>query len=123
MEVTGTVVRVGETQQVSDRFRKRELVLTFADDGYEQFVSLEFVQDRVEVLDDVESGQIVTCHFDLCGRKWVAPDGKVKYFNTLKGWRIDRPTVDLTERREVPQTESLETEADAEGAVQDEIPF
>ena len=34
-------------------------------------------------------GQIVKIHFNLQGREWTNPQGEVKYFNTVVGWKIE----------------------------------
>ena len=89
MEITGKLIEVGETQQISDRFRKREFVVEYATNPeYPEFVKMELTQDRVGLLDNFTTGQSVQVSFDLRGRKWVAPDGAVKYFNTIQAWRL-----------------------------------
>lgn len=91
MDITGKVVAIGDTQTVSDRFRKREIVVEYATNPeYPEYVSFEFVQDRVDLLDKYKVGDEVKVFFDLRGRKWTAPDGTVKYFNTIVGWRIEQ---------------------------------
>ena len=90
MDVTGRVIEVMETQQVSDRFRKREIVIEYATNPeYPEFVKFEFVQDRTALLDKVRPGDDVKIFFDLAGRKWTNGEGKVQYFNTLKGWKLE----------------------------------
>ena len=89
MEIVGIVVLVNDTQVVSDRFRKRVIVIDNATDPqYPSPVSVEFVQDRVDLLDDYKPGQRVKAWFDLRGRKWTDRNGQVRYFTTVQGWRI-----------------------------------
>jgi len=88
MEIVGTVVLVNDTQVVSDRFRKRVIVIdNTTDPQYPSPVSVEFVQDRVDLLDGYQPGQRVKAWFDLRGRKWDGPQG-TRYFTTVQGWRI-----------------------------------
>lgn len=87
MEVSGIVKRISDTQQVSQSFRKREIVLT-TEEQYPQHLSIEFVQDKCELLDQFQDGQKVTISINLRGREWTSPQGEVKYFNTIQGWRI-----------------------------------
>ena len=49
MEVTGKVKVVGDVQQVSPTFKKRELVVT-TDEQYPQSIMIEFVQDKSDLL-------------------------------------------------------------------------
>jgi hypothetical protein len=89
-KLEGFVHRIGQTQQVSDKFMKRELVLLDeSDEKYPQTLSIEFVQDKTALLDNVLEGQTVEVSFNLRGREWTNPSGETKVFNTLNGFRID----------------------------------
>ena len=88
MDITGKIIEIMPTQQVSDRFRKRELIVEYATNPeYPEFVKFEFVQDRADLLDGYQVGQTVQVWFDIGGRKWDGPKGRA-YFTTLKGWRL-----------------------------------
>jgi len=89
MEVRGHIHKIGDTQQVTDSFRKRDLVLKYSDNPmYPQYVLFEFVQDRVSILDNFNPGDEVEVVFDLRGREWTSPQGEVKYFNTLGAYLL-----------------------------------
>jgi len=88
---TGTVKKVGETQRISDRFSKREVVVTSEEERYPQNVAFEFTNDRADLLDGVRESDRVTVHFDISSREWAAPDGSVKYFTSLRAWKLDKP--------------------------------
>lgn len=89
MEVTGRVKVVGAEQQVSPTFKKRELVVT-TDEQYPQSIMIEFVQDKTDLLNNVVIGENVKVSINLGGREWVNPQGETKYFNSIKGWRIEK---------------------------------
>jgi hypothetical protein len=90
MEVTGTLKVKFDTQKVSDRFQKREFVLTTeANTPYPQHVSFQVTQDKCGLLDQYNVGDELRVQFNLRGREWNGPQG-VKYFNTLEAWRIER---------------------------------
>lgn len=90
MEVTGTLKAKFETQKVSDRFQKREFVLTTeANTPYPQHVSFQVTQDKCSMMDQFNPGDELRVQFNLRGREWNGPQG-VKYFNTLEAWRIER---------------------------------
>ena len=89
-EATGTIVSIGESKQVSDRFRKREIVLEIPDGRYPQQVLFQLTGDRCELADELSEGQSVTLHFNLRGREWTSPKGEVRYFNTLEVWRLQQ---------------------------------
>ncbi|MFT4567111.1 MAG: hypothetical protein ACI9FN_002075 [Saprospiraceae bacterium] len=89
MEVQGKVKLVGEVQTFgSNGFRKRELVVT-TDEQYPQHIMIEFVQDKTALLDSFPVGSDVKVSINLRGREWTNPQGEVKYFNSIQGWRIE----------------------------------
>jgi hypothetical protein len=89
-KATGSVIHVGEVNQISDKFKKRDLVLSIADGEYEQKVSFEFHQDRADALEELNHQDQVEVSFDLRGREWTNKEGEVKYFNTLVGWKFEK---------------------------------
>ena len=89
MEVQGTIKVLGETKTFGAKgFRKRDVVVT-TDEQYPQDILIEFVQDKCDILNKYAVGQSVKVGINLRGREWVSPQGEVKYFNSVQGWRID----------------------------------
>jgi len=88
MEIQGIIKEIGETKTFGNNgFRKRELILT-TQEQYPQHLLIEFVQDKTDLLSAFSSGQEVTVGINLRGREWTNPQGEVKYFNSIQGWRI-----------------------------------
>jgi hypothetical protein len=87
---TGFLKVKGEEQKISDRFRKREFVLTDNSSVYPQTILFQLTQDRCELIDAINVGDEITVHFQLKGRKWRTPQGEVKYFNSLEVFKIER---------------------------------
>jgi uncharacterized protein Veg len=89
MEIQGKIKLIGETQTFgSNGFRKRELVVT-TEEQYPQHLMIEFVQDKSDLLNNYAVGQDVKVSINLRGREWTNPQGEVKYFNSIQGWRIE----------------------------------
>ena len=89
MEVQGAIKVIREVQEISATFKKRELVIT-TDEQYPQTLSIEFVQDKTDLLNKFEVGQNVRVSINLRGREWENPQTKeIKYFNSIQGWRIE----------------------------------
>jgi len=88
-KASGTVFSVSEIQVVSEKFSKREVVLEDSSSKYPQFLCFQFTQDKVNDLNNIAAGQEVEISFNLRGRNWTDPNGVVKTFNTLEGWKID----------------------------------
>tara|TARA_R110002072_G_scaffold169672_11_gene323263 strand:- start:599 stop:949 length:351 start_codon:yes stop_codon:yes gene_type:complete len=89
MEVNGSIKKIGDVQSITDTFKKRELVVT-TEEQYPQHILVEFTQDRTSLLDSYNIGDKVSVGINLRGREWTSPQGEVKYFNTVQGWRIEK---------------------------------
>lgn len=92
MEITGKIKFIGTTQQVSDKFSKREVVVSTSEQ-YPQHISIEFNQDKCSILDKYAVGDEVTVGINLRGREYTNPQGEVKYFNSIQGWNIKKDAV------------------------------
>ena len=89
MEIQGSIKLIGDVQEISSTFTKRELVVT-TEEQYPQTISVEFVQDKTDLLNSFKKGQNVKVNINLRGREWENPQTKeIKYFNTIQGWRIE----------------------------------
>lgn len=89
MEVQGKLLEIFDTVEVSERFRKREFVLEYAENPqYPEFLKFEVIQEKCELLDPFKVGDAVEVSFNLKGRKWNSPQGEVRYFNSLQAWKM-----------------------------------
>lgn len=124
MEVQGKVKLIGETQTFgSNGFRKRELVVT-TEEQYPQHILVEFVQDKCDLLNNYQPGQDVKVNINLRGREWTNPQGEVKYFNSVQGWRIEgTQTGTPAGAPEVPPAAAFEPAADLKEGDHDDLPF
>jgi len=82
-DLTGKIKLIQEAKTFDSGFTKREMVVTVEDGRYPQEINIEFVQDKVSLLDNLQPGQEVTVTFDIRGREYNG-----RYFNNLQGWKI-----------------------------------
>jgi hypothetical protein len=88
-QTSGKIHSLSDTQQVTERFRKREFVLELADNPkYPQFVQFQLTGDRCENLDGFNVGDEVQVEFSLRGREWKSPKGDIRFFNSLDVWEL-----------------------------------
>lgn len=88
-QIKGTLAVKGETQHVSDKFAKRTFVLiTDAETKFPQKVELQLVQDKCNLLDNINIGDIVIADYNIRGREWLSPKGETKYFVTIEAWKL-----------------------------------
>lgn len=89
MEIQGRIKTIFATETVGENgFQKRDLVIT-TEEQYPNDIIIQFTQSKCALLDTLQVGQRVNVHFNLQGREWISPQGEVKYFNTVVGWKIE----------------------------------
>lgn len=125
-KLTGTIKVISDTQQVTEKFAKREFVVTESSSMYPQDIMFQATQDKCAILDGFQVQDQVEVSFNLRGREWTSPQGEVKYFNTLEAWRIEKvgqgmPQSGPSEMNldPIPVAPSANTDADDD----DDLPF
>jgi single-strand DNA-binding protein len=103
MKIKGNIVKIGNVQDISQSFRKRELVLKTVEQ-YPQFIMVEFVQDKAGLLDAnfCKQGAFVEVSINLKGREWKNPQGDLRYFNSIQGWRIQEAVEEVAVEAQSP---------------------
>lgn len=100
-EITGRIVRIGETVQIPSKDRQRTFErreLTIAEFRFdprtgertesENKPTLEFGGEMCKELDKYAVGQAVTAAFDLQGTSYTDRQGETKWFTKANGYRI-----------------------------------
>jgi single-strand DNA-binding protein len=88
MKVTGKIHFVGALRTVSEKFKSKDVVL-LTDEKYPQYITIQFTQDKTELITQNNIGEQVEVSINLRGREWKSPQGEIKYFNTIEGWQIN----------------------------------
>lgn len=116
LSVEGKIKRIHDEQIISDRFKKREFVIE-TEEQYPQFLMFQLVQDKTNLIDQVNIGDKVEVFFNLRGREWQRdPSSEIKVFNTLDAWRIQK--VETMQATDMPSAEPI-----APAAAEDDLPF
>ena len=90
MNLKGKVKLVGQTEAVSDKFKKRDLVITTNENPtYPQYITVQCTNDKCVMLDNLSVGTEVSLEINLRGREWKSPQGDTRYFNTIECWKVD----------------------------------
>jgi hypothetical protein len=122
MEITGTIKKIDEAKTFGSGFRKREVVLT-TDEQYPQFLLVEFTQDKCDLLNNYNVGDLVKISINLRGREWVSPQNETKYFNSIQGWRIEKMN-DQSPPPSIDSVQEFETTTDFNlSEDEDDLPF
>jgi translation initiation factor IF-3 len=103
MEVVGKI-KVIESVIEKGTFKSRNVIVT-TDEQYPQHISVQFVQDKCDILNSYKEGQNVKVSINLRGREWVNAQGVSVYFNTIQGWRIEK--VEGVETADLPSEDKV----------------
>lgn len=87
---TGFLKVKNDEVKISDKFKKREFVLTDNAASYPQTILFQLTQDRCSLLDPFQQNDEIRVHFLLKGREWKNPKGEIKFFNSLDVFRIEK---------------------------------
>jgi hypothetical protein len=86
IEIKGTVKVLNLTEQVTDKFAKKEVIVTIDQDSkYPQDISIQAINDKISLLDSVEVGDSVTMKVNINGK-----ESKGRYYNSLTLWTITK---------------------------------
>lgn len=83
LEITGKLLHIGQRQQVTEKFAKRIFTVETKSGQYPEFVALQFVQDRTDLIDPFQVGQEVRVHFNLKSREYSG-----NFYTELTAWGI-----------------------------------
>lgn len=88
IKIKGEVLNIHPVEEKGD-FKKQELIIKTEGD-YPQVFLIEFLKEKIELLDFVSIGEDINVMCNLRGRQWTAPDGTTRYFLSLNGWKVDK---------------------------------
>ena len=114
-DLTGKIKIIQEAKTFDSGFTKREMVVIVEDGKYPQEINIEFVQDKINLLDNLQPGQEVTVSFDIRGREYNG-----RYFNNLQGWKV---TPQGNESSFTPEPQSSAPAHPSPADFDDDIPF
>lgn len=81
----GTITEIKATEVVSEKFSKREFLVTEIAEQYAQTLPFTFTQDKCSVLDGYAVGEQVTVSYNIRGNEWNG-----KHYVDLSAWRIEK---------------------------------
>ncbi|WGH26470.1 MAG: DUF3127 domain-containing protein [Candidatus Bostrichicola ureolyticus] len=89
MEIIGTIKKIFDVKTFNNGFKKRELIIK-TEEQYPQNILIEFIQEKINLLNMFKYGDKVKIYINIKGREWNNPEGITKYFNSIQGWKIEK---------------------------------
>lgn len=91
MKITGKIVHATKPEQITNTFRKRDLIVEIDQDTqYPQEIKVELHNNNCELITGMNKGDDVEVHINLRGRSYVNKEGKKAWFSSIVGWRVQR---------------------------------
>jgi len=116
MNIQGKLIEIYDTKQISDKFKKREFVVEYAENAqYPQFIKFELTQNNCDIIDEFKKNDYVDVSFDLRGKPWTNKEGIVTYFTSLGAWKI--------QKAEGAKADEYSQEAPPANLSDDDLPF
>lgn len=124
MEIRGKVHEIGAVQNVTDTFKKRDLIVAYAENPqFVEYIRFEATQDRVNIFDNLSIGEEIEVSFNLRGRPWTNKDGVTTYFNSLVAWRVTK-LANTTTSAPTPGYADMPSPVDiSSSGADDDLPF
>jgi hypothetical protein len=82
MKVTGTIKLINAEQVISEKFRKREFVIT-TEDKYPQDILFQLTQNNTDLIDTIRVGEKVEVSYNLRGKEYNG-----RYYVSLECWQV-----------------------------------
>ena len=124
-EIEGKLIEKYNTEQVSDRFKKREFVIEKTSESYGKeyidTIKFQLTQDKCSELDAVNINDNIKVTFNIKGRRWEK-NGIVNYFNNLEAWKINS-TSNSNAPSNVPPPDVSEADLIPLDEDNDDLPF
>ena len=85
MEVFGKIIVLNDTETVGTNGFEKRLVVIETEEQYPQKIPVDFVQGKVNLLDNFLIGEEVKIYANVRGNEYNG-----KYYIQLQGWKIEK---------------------------------
>ena len=115
MNIKGKLIEIFDTVQITETFKKREFIIQDnKNPEYPEYIKVELIQDKVDLLNSLSVGDEINVLINIKGRKWEDKEGKIKYFNSIQGWKIESENSNMNQEND---QENINQDSD------DDLPF
>jgi len=129
-DIQGDIIHIGDIQQITDTFKKREFVIEvkkeFNGNVYSDFIKFQMTQDRVGLTDDYKVNEAVRVSFNIRGNKYTSKkDGSTGYITNLEAWRLERMSAQAAAAPTAPPVvnNTADIVSAADKPAEDDLPF
>ena len=106
-DLEGKLSDVKPTQQITEKFKKREFIVECSDGNYTEFIKCEATGETTSKLDNAKIGSQIIVQCALKGRYFNKKDGTQGHANNIIAYNIQAKQSDLREPDSVYSKEEL----------------
>lgn len=89
LEVVGTVCHKSEVELLGVNQIKKQIIAIETDAQYPQKIPVEFIKDKVDLLNNIQFGQKVKVHVNIRGNEYTDRNGVLRFGLSFQGWKIE----------------------------------
>ena len=89
IKVKGIVQKKLEALKITESFSKQTIVIK-TDEKYPQMLPIDFVNDNISRLDNINIMDEITVSINLRGKEWTSDSGKHGNTFSAQGWKIEK---------------------------------
>ena len=89
MEISGKVVVIGETESVGQKGFTKRLLVVETNEQYPQKLPIEFIKDKVDLLNNLQIGQQVKVSVNVRGNEYQDRNQVTRFGLSFQGWKLD----------------------------------
>ena len=88
-EVIGKVYFKSEVELIGANQMAKQILVVETDAEYPQKLPIEFIKDKVDLLNNLQIGQQVKVSVNIRGNEYLDRNGITRFGLSFQGWKID----------------------------------
>lgn len=81
MELKGKIKLINDLS--NDKIEKKQVVITIENGKYPNDIAIDFLKDKVKLIDNAKPGQIATIKINVVSREYQG-----KWYTNVNGWSV-----------------------------------
>jgi hypothetical protein len=88
-EIIGKVYFKSEVELIGANQMKKQILVVETDDQYPQKLPIEFIKDKVDLLNNLQIGQQVKVSVNVRGNEYQDRNQVTRFGLSFQGWKVD----------------------------------
>lgn len=88
VEIKGVVYFKGEVELIGANQLKKQILVVQTNEEYPQKVPVEFMKDKVDLLQNIQVGQEVNINVNIRGNEYQDRYGVTRFGLSFQGWKF-----------------------------------